>query len=172
MILGLRAAGVFEPPPAGLDLNAPQLRASRGEEVGTKVPGQGTAHVPDGQRVSYSTTPPTSGPHWSRWASWGIKDAQEPNERTTHNLEHGGIVIAHTGLSPEELDRLRSVARGLMSAGFRKIILEPYADLTDAKVALTAWQWILKLPEYDEAQVVRFVKAHHQGPDAPEPNGP
>lgn len=171
-VVGLRAAGVFEPPLAGLDLNAPQLRASRGDEVGAKVPSQGGAHIPDGRRVSYSTTPPTSGPHWQRWASWGIKEAQEPNERTTHNLEHGGVVIAHRGLAPEELDRLTSVVRALMRGGYPKIILEPYAELTDAKIALTAWQWILKMPDYDEAQVVRFVRAHHQGPDAPEPNAP
>ncbi len=44
--------------------------------------------------------------------------------------------------------------------------------MTDAKLALTAWSWMLKLNDYDEAEVVRFVRAHHAGPDAPEPNAP
>jgi len=106
-------------------------------------------------------------------AQWGIKDAQEQNERTTHNLEHGGIVIAYSpNLAADEVTKLKSLVRGLMSSSFRKIILEPYAQLSDAKIALTAWTWILKLPGYDEAQITEFVRAHYEGSDAPEPNGP
>jgi len=117
--------------------------------------------------------PPTSGSHWQTPASWGIKDAQEQNERTTHNLEHGGIVIAYSPtLTAEDVTKLRSLARGLMNSSFRKIILEPYQQLSDAKIAVTAWTWILKLPAYDETQITKFVRAHYQSSDAPEPNGP
>lgn len=52
------------------------------------------------------------------------------------------------------------------------MVLQPYATLPDANVAITAWGWMLRLPDVDDAQLVRFVKAHYQGPDAPEPNGP
>lgn len=58
-----------------------------------------------------------------------------------------------------------------MSGTYHKIVLEPYAQLTDAQIALTAWDWILKLQIYDETQIVKFIKAHYQGPEAPEPNG-
>ncbi len=168
-IFGLRALGVFDP---GTPIDLPAGAAARGDAVGTKVPNTGNQHVSDGQLVTYSTTPPTSGAHWSRPASWGIKDSAEPNERTTHNLEHGGIVIAYNGLAAEQVTRLKAVAGKLMSEGFRKIIVQPYPQLTDAKLALTAWSWLLKLNDYDEAEVVRFVRAHHAGPDAPEPNAP
>ena len=172
-IFGLRAAGVFEPTPTSVDLNASENRVAAGEVVGTQLANQGNAHIPDNQRFTYNSTPPTSGSHWQVPAQWGIKDAQEQNERTTHNLEHGGIVIAYSAnLAADEVTKLKSLVRGLMNSSFRKIILEPYAQLSDAKIALTAWTWILKLPGYDEAQITRFVRAHYQGSDAPEPNGP
>jgi len=172
-VLGLRAAGVFEPPPASVDLNAGANRPAPGEVVGTQVPSQGNAHMPDGQRFSYNSTPPTSGSHWQVPAQWGTKDSQEANERTTHNLEHGGIVIAYSpALAAEDVIKLKALVRGLMNSSFRKVILEPYQQLTDAKIALTSWTWILKLPGYDETQITKFVRAHYQGSDAPEPNGP
>jgi len=168
-ILGLRAAGVFEPPGANIDLNA--ARIAPGETVGTKLQSQGNAHIPDNQRFGYDSTPPTSGAHWQSPTSWGIKDGQEPNERTTHNLEHGGIVIAYSpSLTSEDVTKLKALVRGV-SGTYHKIVLEPYAQLTDARIALTAWTWILKLPAYDETAIVKFIKAHYQSSEAPEPNG-
>ena len=175
-ILGLRAAGVFEPPPAQFDPNAAQFQVPAGQTIGTLEPDQGTQHISVGERGTYNTIPPTSGQHWSSTAPaapapWGIKDSGLPNEVTTHNLEHGGIVIGYSQtLAPDEVTKLKSVVRGLMGAGFPKMILEPY-PLTDAKVTLTAWTWILKLQSYDESQIVKFTRAHYRGPDAPEPNG-
>lgn len=172
-IFGLRAAGVFESPPVKVDLNAAGNIVAAGETVGTKMSGQGNTHIADGQRFTYNSTPPTSGSHWQQWTPWGIKDGQEANERTTHNLEHGGIVIGYgPGLPPDDAVKLKSLVRGLSGSGFPKIVVEPYQQLSDAKVAATAWTWIIKLPEYDESQIVKFVKAHYQTPDAPEPNGP
>ncbi len=166
-ILGLRAAGVFEPPGASVDLNA--SRPAPGETVGTKMPDQGNTHIPDNERFSYNSTPPTSGSHWLTPTSWGVKDSQEPNERTTHNLEHGGIVIAYgPDLPSADAARLTALVRGA-SGTYRKIVLEPYAQLTDAQIALTAWRWILKLPAYDETQIVKFIQAHYQSAEAPEP---
>ncbi|MDQ2911929.1 MAG: DUF3105 domain-containing protein [Chloroflexota bacterium] len=174
-ILGLRAAGVFEPPAANVDLNTSANVVAPGEVIGTKVASQGSAHLLTGQKASYNSEPPTSGEHWNQSgvapAPWGIKDSMLPREVTTHNLEHGGIVIGYSrSLAPDEVTKLKSLVRGLGGTGFQKIILEPY-PLADAKIAVTAWIWILKLPEYDETQIVKFVKAHYQSPDAPEPNG-
>jgi hypothetical protein len=169
-ILGLRAAGMFEPPGANVDLDAARL--APGETIGTKVSDEGHSHIPDGQHFTYNSVPPTSGSHWQSPTSWGIKDSQEPNERTTHNLEHGGIVIAYSpNLATDDVNRLRALVRGV-SGTYRKIVLEPYAQLTDAAIALTAWDWILKLQSYDETQIAKFLNAHYQGKDAPEPNNP
>jgi hypothetical protein len=169
-LLVLNFLGVFEPPGLAIDLDAPQYRASRGDSVGTRQPAQAGGHV-DGA-VTYSTDPPTSGPHSPRWEDWGIRDSRAQRERTTHNLEHGGIVIAHNGLTGEQVDRLKALVRTLRRSGFPKMILQPYPELRSAKIAVTAWQWLLELDDVDDAQIVRFVKAHYQGPEAPEPNGP
>lgn len=168
----LQGFGAFEPPGAAIDLNAPQYRASRGEAIGTRVEVGGGGHVPDSRRVSYSTTPTTGGAHWQRWADWGIKDAAEPEERVTHNLEHGGIIVGYRDVAGEQLERLKGVVQALRRGGYPKIVLQPYPALRDAKVAVTAWGWILQLPDLDEAQLVRFVKAHYASSEAPEPNGP
>jgi hypothetical protein len=162
---GLIQSGTIDPFAPNIDLS--QYQARPGDAVGTKVDGRGGGHIPQGQAGSYAT-PPDSGAHWDTKASWGIKDVQEPNERVVHNLEHGGILITYNGLSAEDLGRLRDVVRSLRANGFPKIVMEPYPSLGDTKVAVTAWLWSLKLPAYDEAEVVRFVRAHYQGTDAPE----
>jgi hypothetical protein len=174
LILVGRALGWFDPPARPIDVNASEFDTT-GQVVGTKVDDLGNAHVVQGQKAVYNSVPPTSGGHWSAPAApapWGIKDTTLPNEVTTHNLEHGGIVIAYNGLSASETDQLKSIARQLMSGGFPKVILEPYPELKDAKVALTAWTWLYKLPNVDQTQIVRFFRAHYDPVEAPERGTP
>jgi uncharacterized protein DUF3105 len=175
-ILGLRAAGVFEPPPAPIDPNASEYQLPAGQTIGTLQPAQEPKHISTSERGTYNTIPPTSGEHWSSTspaapAPWGIKDSMLPNEVTTHNLEHGGIVIAYNNLTAVETEQLKSIVRALTNGSYRKIILEPYPQLNDAKIALTAWRWLLKLQTVDRIQIVQFVRSHYSDPNyAPEPN--
>ncbi|HUG55990.1 MAG TPA: DUF3105 domain-containing protein [Candidatus Limnocylindrales bacterium] len=173
-ILGLRAAGVFDPPPAEININDPRFNVGP-EGIGEKVDDEGNTHVSSGQQVTYRTNPPASGAHWGAPAGpvpWGIKDSELPEESVVHNLEHGGIVIWYSGLTDDEVAELQGLVRALRSQGFNKIILMPYASLQDAKVALTAWTWLLKLDEYDEVPIVQFVKTRYQPIEAPERNVP
>jgi len=79
-------------------------------------------------------------------------------------------VIGYSNLTPAETDQLKGIVRTLMNGTYRKIILEPY-PLTDAKVALTSWRWLLKLPNIDQTQIVQFVRSHYSDPNyAPEAN--
>jgi hypothetical protein len=170
LIIVGRALGAFDAPAKPIDVNASEFDTT-GQVVGTKVQDLGNTHIPSGQRATYNSVPPTSGEHYSAPAApapWGIKDTTLPNEVTTHNLEHGGIVIAYNGLSSGELDQLKGIVRQLLSSGYPKIILEPYPDLKDAKVALTAWTWIYKLQSVDQTQIVRFFRAHYDPVEAPE----
>jgi len=177
-ILGARAAGVFEPAAAAFDLNSSEFQVPPGTTIGTQEPLLPAEHITPPAKGTYNTIPPTSGQHWSSSspaapAPWGIKDANLPNEVTTHNLEHGGIVIAYNNLTPTETDQLKSIVRTMMNGTYRKIILEPYPALTDAKVALTSWGWLLKLPTIDQIQIVQFTRAHYADPNfAPEANVP
>ena len=175
LVLIARAAGVFDPPTASnIDASSSQYDVT-GQTIGTHQQDLSNAHVPAGQTVTYPSLPPTSGSHWAQPAGpapWGVKTAWLPFEVTTHNLEHGGVVIAYNGLSTAELDSLKKVVRDLMSAGFPKVILEPYPKLSDAKVALTAWSWLYKLPTVDQTQIVRFFRAHYDPVEAPERGTP
>jgi len=174
LILVARALGAFDAPAAPVDVNAKEFDTT-GQTVGTKIDALPAEHIPSGQSGNYNSVPPTSGQHWAQPAApapWGIKDTNLPNEVTTHNLEHGGVVIAYNNLSPAEVDQLKTIVRSLMSNGFPKVILEPYPKLADAKVALTAWTWLYKLPSVDQTQIVRFFRAHYDPVEAPERGTP
>lgn len=176
LILVARAAGVFEPTVASnIDPNGSQYDVA-GQTIGEHRADAGNAHVPAGQKVDFAALPPTSGQHWAQPAApapWGVKTAWLPFEVTTHNLEHGGIVMLYAAsLSTDDVSTLRGVVRQLNTTGYGKIILEPWPDMPkDAKVILTAWNWVLKLPTLDETQIVKFTRAHHGGAgEAPESN--
>lgn len=180
VVIGLvivgRAAGVFDPPATtSVDPNSSQYDVA-GQTIGTHQQDLGNEHVPSGQRVVYPSFPPTSGQHWPSPAApapWGIKTAWLQWEVTTHNLEHGGIVIMYgSDLSTDDVNVLRSLVRQLNAAGYPKILLEPWPDMPkDSKVILTAWNWMLKLPGIDQTQIIKFTRAHHGGAgEAPEAN--
>ena len=173
LILIGRAAGVFEPPAKALDVSSSQFDTA-GQTIGVHQDEIGKGHLPAGQQVTYPSLPPTSGDHWSQSgvapAPWGVKTAFIPFEVTTHNLEHGGIVILYASdLSTAQVDTLRGIVRDLGAAGFPKIILEPWPAMKDAKVILTSWNWIMKLPGIDQTSIIKFARAHHASPEAPEP---
>ena len=173
-VLGLRAAGVFDPPAAAIDLNSADFQVPSGTTIGTQEPLLQPEHIVPPAKGSYNTVPPTSGQHYNQPGlaptSWGIKDSNLPNEVTTHNLEHGGIVIGYNNLTPAETDQLKGIVRALMNGTYRKIVLEPY-PLANAKVALTSWGWLLNLQSVDQIQIVQFTRAHYSDPNfAPEAN--
>ena len=174
-VLGLRAAGVFDPPAAAIDLNSADFQVPAGTTIGTQEPLLSAEHITPPQKGSYNTVPPTSGQHYNQAgvapAAWGIKDSNLPNEVTTHNLEHGGIVIGYANLTAAETDQLKSIVRALMNGAYRKIILEPY-PLADSKIALTSWGWLLKLQSVDQIQIVQFTRVHYADPSLPEANVP
>jgi hypothetical protein len=128
---------------------------------GTKFPDLGQQHIPEGQRVTYNSNPPTSGSHYAIPASWGIYSKEPPvDERLVHNLEHGGIIISYKPelLGNEELEKLKAQLRSLSSINPR-IILVPRANL-DSAIALTAWGYLQKLKNFDPIVIRAFYDAH------------
>jgi len=175
-VLGLRAAGVFDAPAAAIDLNSADFQVPAGTTIGTQEPLLQPEHIAPPAKGSYNTVPPTSGQHYNQAglapAAWGIKDSNLPNEVTTHNLEHGGIVIGYANLTPAETDQLKGIVRAMMNGPYRKIILEPY-PLADAKFELTSWGWPLNLQSVDQIQIGQFTRAHFADSNfAPEANVP
>jgi hypothetical protein len=140
---------------------------------GVKETDQGHSHVNPGTPVTYTgPLPPTSGTHWPSPAApvkAAIYDTQLPFEATTHNLEHGGIVIAYNGLSSAEVAQLKQFVTDTLKTKYTKVLLEPYAALQDAKVTVLAWDWRLNLQTVDATAMLKFITVHYDGPDAPEP---
>jgi Protein of unknown function (DUF3105) len=59
-------------------------------------------------KVKWNSNPPTSGPHYGQWAVWNFYDSPVPLTMSTHNLEHGGIVIHYgPGVPESEVSKLR-----------------------------------------------------------------
>lgn len=168
-VFGLRAAGVFDPV---RKIDASDSRFAPAGIVGTQHPEESKDHVPDGQTVRYKMSPPASGSHWATPLPWGSYDSPQPLERTVHNLEHGGIVVLYNGLTSDQVAQLKSTVSSLRSGQYRKIVLAPSNVFSDAKIAVSAWTWQLKLDTVDETPIIQFVRAHYDGPDAPEPGVP
>jgi len=177
LVLIARAAGVFDPPTASnIDASSSQYDVT-GQTIGTHQEDLSNAHVPSGTKVNYPSLPPTSGSHWPAPAApapWGVKTAWLPFEVTTHNLEHGGIVIMYgPDVTTDQVNTLRLYVRQLQASGFPKIVLEPWPDMPkDSKVILTSWDWILKLPNPDDALEAKFVRQHYDSSEAPEQGVP
>src|SRR5438093_1009006 len=131
LLLVARQMGFLEGPSAANTIDVNSVDVS--QTVGEKQNDLGHEHVSSGQRVNYPSLPPTSGQHWPSPAApapWGIKTSTLPFEVSTHNLEHGGVVIYYAAdTASAQVDQMRALVRSLQSAGFNKIVLEPWADM-------------------------------------------
>lgn len=122
----------------------------------TSVPTLPSPHVPIGTpHPPYNSDPPTSGPHAPGLARWGVHAEPVPKELQVHNLEDGGVVIQYSCQDcPDLIKQLTTIAER-----YDRVILAPYTGL-DRRIALTAWGRIDTFDEFDEARIVKFVKAH------------
>ena len=127
-------------------------------------------HIPVGQAArSYSSNPPTSGPHWNAGGvaptPWGIKSGVVPDEALVHNLEHGGIVIHYQSTAPQNsIDQLVSFVQD-QSNYPEGYILAPREGLPST-ITLSAWEYYLPLFQFNEQQMRAFISAHYdQGPE-------
>lgn len=126
---------------------------------GTPVPSQGNPHI---QTVNephppYNSDPPTSGPHVSYIAPWGIHTVPIQRELQVHNLEDGGVLVQYN--CPQGCPELVEKLKAIVSRYEKHVILAPYPGM-DARIALTAWARIDKLDEFDEKRIVRFINAY------------
>ena len=132
---------------------------------GTYFPSQGNAHVQlaTDPHPPYNSDPPTSGPHLPYLAPWGIHTKPIPKELQIHNLEDGGVMVQYSCECPELVGKMASIVKRYDHG----VILAPYPGMK-SKIALTAWTRIDTFDEFDEARIVRFIKAyrgidHHKG---------
>lgn len=127
--------------------------------MGEKIADLGQAHVArDKSHPAYNSNPPTSGWHWGDGtAGPGIKDEPVPDELILHSMEHGAAVVWYKeGLEQNEIDKIKEAFNN--SSG-KKIMLAR-KDL-DVPVALTSWNYLLKLETVDQVKIKEFIETNN-----------
>lgn len=127
---------------------------------------QGRDHFAPGQVYNdYNSNPPTSGPHASVFAQWGIYDVPQPKEQMVHNMEHGGAIVWYNcegspePLSTEECAQLKNdlaaVVQPLIASG-KRIVMTPYPNMP-RRIALTAWRYLDTFDDFDAQRISTFI---------------
>jgi len=116
-------------------------------------------HVPERQTVSYSTLPPTSGDHWSRWAECGFYEEALPDERITHNLEHGNIVVSYNLVTQEEIDQLRTAMDSIDLAA-EWGVTRFYEKIPRGNVAVAAWGRLDTMQGVEPERIAQIFAAY------------
>lgn len=128
---------------------------------------EGQDHVEPGTHATYKTDPPTSGPHYQKWAAPGVYEAGAVQpELLVHNLEHGNIVIYfdRSVLSKVEMDELIALPKkyaeqwdGVLLVGIKN---------KEKPLILTAWRAMLPLKGYDKEKILGFLEIFRgRGPE-------
>jgi hypothetical protein len=148
---------------------------SSGRRIGERVPDDGGGHIAVGAVGGpYSSVPATSGQHWNEPGRWGVYTGAAPaiESQVIHNMEHGGMVIWYQPnlLDAAGVQALTDYAQQQVRSAKFKVILSPWtgADF-GAPIAVTYWNWLLKLQSADIGQVRAFLDDHYG--QAPEPLG-
>lgn len=135
--------------------------------------------VPDLEaEPDWNSFPPSSGPHYSVPAVLGFYDEPVPLVQSTHNLEHGTVVIHYGEDVPDpQIEALREWYREDPNG----ILVAPLEDLGN-EIALTAWTtpdsapggegaqrgrgYVAKCTEFEAGAFDRFVEEHRfKGPE-------
>lgn len=130
---------------------------SRGQP-GEFHPSQGNRHVPMGaaERFPYNTDPPTSGNHYDPRPRWGIHKSPLLKGMHVHGLEDGGVIINYRCRDCPDLVRK---IEAIVLRYPEYVIVAPYFKMKPL-IALTAWQRIDRLEEFDEERIVRFIETY------------
>jgi hypothetical protein len=143
--------------------------------VAEALPGEHSLEDPGGTSDVWNTDPPTSGPHYSIAAIFGVYEEPLEVARVIHNLEHGGIFIQYGDDVP---DVTVAELRAFYDDHRTGTVMAPLPRLGN-QFALGAWvsdgsegnAYLAKCKEFDEAAVSAFFRAFQfQGPERFDPS--
>ena len=118
----------------------------------------------------YPITPSSNmGESADEWAAkhqkniWGMTPIVR--ELQVHNLEDGGVMVQYHCATP--CPDLVAGLTGIVRRYETQVILAPYPGMP-TRIALTAWTRLDAFDDFDEARIVRFIRAyrgidHHKG---------
>lgn len=128
------------------------------EKPGEAVPIQPNEVIKPGDPLPgiYLTNPPVSGWHYADKTSWGVHDEELPDQILIANLVDGGVWISyHPDLPPEIIDSLKKIVSEYKTG----VVLTPRTN-NDKLISLAAWGRLDKFDYYDEARILKFIKAY------------
>jgi hypothetical protein len=112
----------------------------------------------------YGTDPPTSGRHIGELAQASVYETIVPNEVAVHNMEHGFVIVwyncnAEPAISSEECATLRNNLSSVVqpAIGSGKFVVQTPDSTMDQRIALTAWQFMDVLDEFDAERIQTFI---------------
>ncbi|MDB4946465.1 MAG: hypothetical protein JWP97_5999 [Labilithrix sp.] len=127
-------------------------------------------HVPEGTAITYSSNPPSSGPHYPVWANFQEYAAPVDDGYLVHSLEHGAVLLLYKcedGAScADTVEALRKVRDAIPSdkrcdPDIRvRVVIAPYPKL-DVPVAAVAWGWTYKAACVDLPTLTQFANEHY-----------
>jgi hypothetical protein len=111
----------------------------------------------------WNSFPPTSGLHYGQWVLWGDYTQPQPLIKSTHNLEHGGVIIQYGNKVPtSDIQKINDFWRSDPNA----MLVAPLPKLGD-KIALTAWTQWAACTHFDQKAFSKFRSAfRYHGPES------
>ncbi len=137
-----------------------------------REPATSRDHVTPCTEIDYPVHPPTSGPHYDRWADFRVYTQPVPSGFLVHSMEHGAVVFNYDCPSgcPDVLAAFDAIMadHGIdpsCDGVDARFIVAPDPDL-DTPIAVTAWEHLYTATCLDEESLRAFVEAHYgQGPE-------
>lgn len=152
------------------------------EELGCtadeEMPNLGAGHFEGMQELPanppqalYDHLPTTSGRHIAQVVVTGVYDEYVDERLTTHNLEHGYVVMWYDEeADPEQVEELKEFARERIDGDDEEIIVAPYNQPLDedANFAFVAWDRRQLCEQFDPGIALNFINEHMDNQRAPE----
>jgi hypothetical protein len=155
--------------PGGGPAPDPQLDAGACAPVTEAPPVVDGNHVPEPTPIAYPSIPPSSGPHYPRWANFQEFDHPIADGYLVHALEHGAVVLFYR-CDGDACGPLVSALRAVRDAvatdpkcdpSIRvRVIIAPRSDL-DVPVAAAAWGHTYRAQCVDPVSLGRFIADHY-----------
>jgi len=126
-------------------------------------------HVVEGTAITYSSNPPSSGPHYPVWANFQEFTSPVEDGYLVHSLEHGAVALLYKcdpgpacTATVDALKKIRDAlaADPLCDADIRvRVVIAPYPKLT-VPVAAVSWGWTYTAACVDVPTLSQFAKDH------------
>lgn len=131
----------------------------------------GTELAQNPPEAVYDHLPTTSGQHIGSVVSTGVYDDYVDERLTTHNLEHGYVVMWYgQDADPDQVEELKAFAEERIEAGDEELIVAPYDRAMDdeANFAFASWERRQLCDEFSAGVALGFIRENMNNERAPE----